>query len=228
MRKTLFSLMSCTLLSSCTTITSHQEKYTLAVQVYADSPVITEVIQKVTPLINNIIKEELALDKSYDFEFFLPKKRQRISLYYLENVEEKNNPLIISRLDAMNLGKRKLEHVKATSNTEFFGERKDELVITIDDSKKELSALNQEFKRNFSEYHQRFPFIPHMGLGRVRFGAIGNHTQSEDVVQHIKKRVKELSSKIMRDALSPKSQKLNFISIGLLNLHKQIYLKEWN
>jgi len=61
----------------------NQETQTLAIQAISTSPIITEVIAELTPIINNIIKKELALDLEYAFAFFLPKKLQRVTLYYV-------------------------------------------------------------------------------------------------------------------------------------------------
>ena len=72
--KSLLSLLMCFFLSGCTDIPSNKEEYTLAIQAYSNSSVITEAIQKLTPQINSIIKEELGLKPNYDFEFFIPKK----------------------------------------------------------------------------------------------------------------------------------------------------------
>ncbi len=146
--KTCLMLAICFLLPSCANIPSPpiQETHNLAIQAYTGSSIITEAIQELAPKINGIIKQELGLDQDYNFDFFIPKKRQRMTLYYVSDIAHKNDPILISALDKLNLAQTKITNVHATSNAQFFGDQQDELVFMIDDQTGELASLNQQIK----------------------------------------------------------------------------------
>ncbi len=226
----------------------NQKTRTLLVQAIPDSPIITAAIGKLTPKINIIIKKELGLDQKYDFAFFLPKKNQKITLYCVNTINQKGEPAFLSALDKMVLMNMKPEHVIATSNTQFFGNRQDELVIMIDDPERELSELNQQIKAMAHQlndaYHkqhghnlynieksERFPFTPHMGLGRIRLQSIKNNiknaSQTNDILERIKTEIKKVASKVLEKLLSQESSQLSFNKFSVLDLQKRTYIKEW-
>ena len=79
------------------------ENSTYLVQAISQAPAITDAIKELAPLINNVIKQELQLDEEYDFAFFIPKKLQRVSLYYLNDVNPKNTTMLIDKLDSLDI-----------------------------------------------------------------------------------------------------------------------------
>ncbi len=243
---TLLMICSFLFLPSCADIPlpPSQETHSLVIQAYSDSPIIAAAIQTLVPKINSLIKQELGLDPDYDFAFFIPKKRQRITLYYVSDIGQKNDPILISALEKMNLAQIKITNVNVTSDAQFFGDRQDELVMMIDDPERELASLNQQIKAMAHQlndtYHkqhdldlynvaksERYPFITHMGLGRIRLSSIKNHTQSNDVLDRIRTRIRDIAHEELQQLITTYTSLLHFKSFGILEFQKQIYLKEW-
>ncbi len=78
---------------------------------------------------------------------------------------------------------------------------------------------------------ERFPFIPHMGIGRIRLQSIKNNikntSQINNISERIKTEMKNLSSKVLEKLLSQEGPDLTFNKFGVLDLQKQTYIKEW-
>lgn len=224
-----------------------QEKSTLLIQEISDSPLVSSLIKRITPIINDIIKQELGLDQEYDFEFFLPKELQRITLYYVNDIPQEVEMVLLRQLEKMKLHDQKVENVFFTSKVEFFGNQHDELVVMINDSEEELLELNQKIKKSLqlanNEYEkinnqalynieksEWYPFLPHMGLGRIRLQSIKNQIKDEsqvmDILEQIKQKIKNVTVKIIKELLLP-NHTLSFYRIGVLDLQKRTYIKEW-
>ena len=221
---------------------------TLLVQAHFDSLIISSLINELTPIINGIIKKELKLTPKYNFDFFIPKKLQRITLYYVNDSIMKDASNLLSTIENMPLMKKNLKHIAATSEVEFFGDQKDELVMMINDSDKELFELNRSIKTithqandKYIKKHyralynieksERFPFLPHMGLGRIRTQSIKNNikdkSQTEFIFDRIRDSVKTITHNILEKAFLKKNLSLPFSNFAILDLKKQIYIKEW-
>jgi len=225
-------------------------KQTLLVQALPDSLVLKSVIDAMPEVMNTIIKEELGLEKNYNFDFFLPKKLLRLTLYYINDMNEDGENIVFSTLDAIEKNSQKYtaQQIAFGSQVDFFGDDKDELVIVINDPDKELSRINHAIKENLhqanKEYRrtqnhdlydittsERNPYLPHIGLGRIRYQSIRQHikdaSQVEDTLNRIRSRIKEASLRMLKERSALKDQKLPFNKIGILNLHKQTYIKEY-
>ncbi len=241
----LLLLPACLVNNSDTTI---QEKSTLLIQEISNSSAITSIIKRIVPIINGIIKEELGLDPAYDFSFFLPKNVQRITVYNLSDVLDQEQEAILSQLKKVKLVDMSPKDVSVSTQAEFFGDQQDELVVMINDPEKELLQLNQITKETFHEANdvykkehdrdlynieksERYSFVPHMGLGRIRLQSIKNHIkdglQINAVLERIKSRVQKRTHDILKEALDQNLLKLIFEKIGLLDLKKRAYVKEW-
>lgn len=118
----------------------------------------------------------------------------RISLCYFNDIQEKNKSLLISHLDNLKLTEQMPQSVSLASESAFFGDHQDELVVFINDQEKELATLNQTIKSSARKLSQEFEhkhktslynipkserceFKPHIGLGRIRLQSIKNHTK---------------------------------------------------
>ncbi len=245
----LFSLL---FLSGCSgDYSNNQEKVentTCLVQAISQAPAITDAIKELAPLINNVIKQELQLDEEYDFAFFIPKRLQRVSLYYLNDVNPKNITMIIDELGNLGIARSAPLEAGASTTPKFFGDQQDELVIMVDDINGTLAALNQKIKQSMHKLNEvyrkqhdqnlynvaqseRFPFMPHMGLGRIRSQSIKNHikdnSEIKDTFGRIKSRILLLTRQKVESLFSKGSLPISFEKIGLLDLKKQSYAKEW-
>lgn len=117
-----------------------------------------------------------------------------------------------------------------------------------DDFGKELTFFNHEIKELMhhanNEYkcnHQvdlydiakseRFPFLPHIGLGRIRSMSIKQHikdsSQVDKILEQIKQRIKKEALKIVKISLTTDNQKISFNRIGLFDLQKRDFIKEY-
>jgi len=242
----LFFLPGCS--GDCLNNQQKVENTTYLVQAISEVPAITDAIKELTPLISNVIKQELQLDEAYDFAFFIPKKLQRVSLYYLNDVNQKNITMIIDELDNLGIAKNASLEAGASTTPRFFGDQQDELVIMIDDISGNLAVLNQEIKQSmhtlnevyYTQHDQdfynisqseRFPFVPHMGLGRIRSQSIKNHmkdsSQAEDIFERIKTRIIQLTREKLEILFGRETLSISFEKMGLLDLKKRSYIKEW-
>lgn len=220
-------------------------KYTYFIQLLSDSKALVAIKQDITPVINTIIKEELGLKKEYDFEFFLPKKPspQYLTLYYLYDMPVAGESFLITALESIENKLQKLtaQHASIAPKVAFFGDNKDELVILVHDSKKELSALNSLMKNTAhesnEEYKQKqhvdlyditksekYTYLPHIGLGRIRASSIRqqlkDETQTDKVFEKIRERIIKEVLGIIEKTLSPDSAKLHFNKLRVWNLQK--------
>src|SRR5260221_371755 len=64
-----------------------------------DSLVLKDITQSLAEKINNIVKEELNLDENYAFNFFLTPRAQKITLYYVNDLQSNANDILIPTLD---------------------------------------------------------------------------------------------------------------------------------
>lgn len=245
----LYLLITLVFLQGCTrdSINVETPNTTLLIQAISNNLDINEMIKTLSSRINKIIKEELQLDQNYDFDFFLPKKLQRVTLYYLHDANQKNIKLIISELDNIN-GTMKIFESNISSTVNFFGDQQDELVVIIDDINETLYNLNYKIKKSMHTFNtehfkqhnknlfniaqsERFEYLPHMGLGRIRSQSIKNHIkdslQTNAFFEKIKKRILLITKEMVEDLFKGTSSKVAFEKIGLLDSKKQSYLKEW-
>ncbi|KKP28268.1 MAG: hypothetical protein UR12_C0021G0009 [candidate division TM6 bacterium GW2011_GWF2_30_66] len=252
-----FLLLGCvTLLSGCIfNSRSHgKEKETLLIQVISNSKSVESIISESGKIINDIIKKELSLDQNDDFNFFLPKELQRITIYYLNEFNKSEEPVLFSSLDDISLIAMLPKHIFATADLQFFGDQQDELVFIVDDRNKELKNINLKIQKELNKLNdqyikkektplysvqksEKFPFLPHMGLGRIRLQSIkdrikyiADETSTKNIIDRIKKEIKEQISELVKKNLSKESELVvNKISILRLNpsSKKHEYIKEW-
>jgi hypothetical protein len=222
-------------------------KSTLLIQAISDSQSLNTIKDTVTSSINNIIKEELGLDKNYDFEFFIPKQLNRLTLYYVQDIMKKGEEDLFSALTFLNTSEAP-DAAVITADARLFGEQQDELVIIIADPVKELAGLNteiktavhqvqQQYKRqhNLDLYNrtksEQFPYLPHIGLGRVRLSSIQEHikdaAQVDEIVNRIRERIIKLTQEVIVKTITDENNRLDFNKVSILNLQKKDYVKEY-
>lgn len=236
--------------AACQRKQSDSSKKTLLVQALPNSLILKSAIDTMPEIINTIIKEELGLEKNYAFDFFLPKKLIRLTLYYINDMYQDGESIVFSTLDAIekNSQKYSAQQISFESQVDFFGNDKDELVVIINDPDKELSRINSEIKELLRQADKQYkcshdhdlydtatsernPYLPHIGLGRIRYQSIKQHikdaSQVDETLNRIRSRIKEASLRILKERSTSENQKLPFNKIGVLDLHKQIYVKEY-
>jgi 2'-5' RNA ligase len=221
----------------------------LLVQIHSHASLISSLIADATLLINAIIKDELHLEKTYDFDFFIPKERQRITLYYVSDFAQNMQDVLFSALEKSDiLSSLSADSVFITVKTEFLGDQQDELVVIVDDRDNELTRLNQKIKSTMYQLNhaykkssgyeiynraksEQFPFMPHMGLGRIRVQSIKNQINDkllvEPTLKRIRNRIKEEVSALIELTLSKNPLTFAFDRIAIFEPLKGSYIKEW-
>lgn len=226
---------------------SAMTQQTFFIQAISDTPIVNTIKKTVTSIADEIIKEELQLDKNYAFTFFLPKEMQRITLYYMYDVYENGKATLFTAFDQIKW--REPHNVLVAPEVNFFGDQQDELVVMINDCSKELLHLNQEIKKIaheanteykraynddlFDKVHsEKFPFLPHMGLGRIRLHSIKQHIKDESqmstIVDRIRQRIISITLKIVHELMADQNIKLSFNTISVFDFQKRAYIKEYH
>ncbi len=248
-KRLLLSLVGLLLLSGCSnTMQEKARPQTLLVQLILESASLTRVREKIATIINRIVREELGLNKDDTFDFFSAKKIHRLTLYYINDTEQSNNGIIFSALDSIKKSVwQTTNNISLTKEVKFFHGpvRDDELVIMINDPKKELSALNAKIKevmhdasKNYKEKEkhglydiaksERFDYVPHMGIGRIRSGSILERVKDPSAAETIFKKIQQRIVEAVNDVIKSDSSwnpKLSVEKIAVVDLHKQQYIK---
>ena len=223
----------------------------LLIQGLTNSPALKTITESLSEKINAIIKEELSLNTDYNADFFSPKPIQRLTLYYINDACTDGNDIIFSSLDTINISNFTINTVALKSDVEFFGgpfNEKDELVIMINDPNKELSHYNEIIKQalhkaneQYKQTHdhdlydiaksEQYSYLPHIGLGRVRSNSvksnIKNQSQYAIIFERIQSRIKKVALECIEHVLNENSKELIFDKIGILDLNKHAYIKEY-
>jgi hypothetical protein len=223
-------------------------KSTFFIQLLSNTIVLASIKEAITPVINGIIKEELGLAQDYDFEFFLPKPQpQRLTLYYVNKIFENGEKSLFSVVEGIQWQSLIPSHVAIAQEVNFFGDQTDELVIMIDDPDEELSKLNQKLKESlhqmndgYKQVHhhdaydisksERFPFVPHIGLGRIRVHSIKQHIkdtqQIDEILGRLKQRIKKETSHLVKKLLTIENRTIYFDGVCIFDLEKRAVVRE--
>lgn len=217
---------------------------TYFMQALFEHQMLEEVKKELAPAINNIVKQELRLTPDYSFEFFIPKPRQMVTLYYAYDVAADGEKTFFHALEASKLPPVESAHL--TSEINFFGEQ-DELVVMVQDEISALSNLNRAIKEVLHKasatykaatqtelYNiaksERFPYAPHIGLGRLRTMSITKHikdaTQVAATFERIRSRIKAAVADAMRTHLAKQSPSLAFNKLQVMDFARREYIKE--
>lgn len=240
------------LLPSCFFNKTEVSTSTFLVQGLCNSLLLKTFVESLHGASNAIIKEELGLDKDYDFDFFSPKQAQRLTLYYINDVCKCCDDVLLSVLDHSGIQNFVVNNISLGIQMEFFagpfGE-KDELVIMINDSEGQLLQCNEIIKEAVHKAHEeykqlhhddlydiakseRYPFVPHIGLGRIRSNSIREQvkdaSQFAQVFERIQVRIKKTSVYLLEKSLTLENQRLFFNTICVLDMQKRVCVKSYD
>jgi len=232
-----------------------QKKEKMFVQLIAQSQEVDNAVQQLGKEANIQIKKILQLPEDFDFDFYLPKELQRVTVYYFYDVAPQAKNELLEALDRLLSQEKKPEAVALKNDVAFLGEENDELVLLIDDKESELSALNIQIKERthamnqaYEQEHsvplynvaksEKFDFLPHMGLGRLRVRHIVKHVKDESQTEKILAQIRDALSERVRDVVrSLQGHLLPFDRIGVLDFstyhlsttgyYEWDYVKEW-
>jgi hypothetical protein len=224
----------------------------IMIQLLFNSSALSAIKQRITPLINEIVKEELGLGQASESKFFSPKEAPRLTLYYINERQPADSELEAA-FDKITVksAEASLSHVKFVSEVEFFGGPfglDDELVIKIDDSKGELLALHEICKTEMHAANQAYlavhrhalynltesekhSYLPHVGLGRLRSGSIKESVgdvQFGSLFAKIQARIKVAVTAVVEEVLAGDLSAVRFDELCLFDLGKRSCLKEFS
>lgn len=248
----IYFLLLLVFLPSCWFKKEAEEKKIIAIQGISEMAIFDAIIKEVDTLVNNIVKRELGICVGKEQLFFIPKKRQRLSLYYVQNILSSNTKLLTKELSSW-IVKHKdqllLHHCSLTPNVAFYGDHNDELVMIIDDPEHELSGLNGSLKammamlqKQYVEKYnedlyntassEKYPFSPHIGIGRLRIGSImqelNDDEHARDKRDWIKAQIIKEVTSLVDTLLNKGNNKLTFGLITILDVKEQTYLNEYS
>lgn len=238
------------LIPACGNSTKEQNinKHDLYIQLLSLSPMFYTLIQKVTPAINQYIKEKLELSSNYDFEFFIPKQAQRLSVYYLDDFYEDGDASLLADLDTkMHSMQTNFSQISLASDIEFFAGPfgiNDELVIMIKDPNNALSTLNHTMQEmahiintSYKKRHKKdlydiakseqFSYMPHMGIGRIRSSSIKEHMSDDTQFALLQEGIKQKVSEIIRALFVSHDTHLLFDTLCIFDVQKKECIKKY-
>lgn len=217
---------------------------------FDNHPGLTRLQNHIAPLIDRIIKEEVgAQDDNYPH--FIIKKRQNLTLYYLDGFQILHENLLLNALIAMQnrtQGIKAPRAVTISTDSAFFGDRGDELVIKINDPSQALRNVHNdiketcrvaaaEFKQKYNTNlydvakSERFPYVPHSALGRISINALSNYSQKPEegfvIFQKIKKRIEDEVFPTIKTLLSPEEKVLAIDSFCVFSFRSREVIKKF-
>jgi len=228
--------------------TQTAEKHSLFIQGSFDNPVLTSIKNTLNPAINTIIKEELGLSIDDDFKFFLPKDWQRLTLYYVDEVSvDAGIDIVADAVKNIVENKRNefaLNQAHIAPEVAFFGNNNDELVIMVNDPAGELSRLNSAIKGSMHQCNashggalyneaqsERFPYHPHIGLGRIRTASITDRikdaSQTKSIFDRIRERILAESKRVSRALLNTTNASILFEKVAIFDQQSRSCVREY-
>ena len=208
----------------------HGNFHTFFIQTTLDSEVVKDLQESIKPAIEKIIQEELGIKQDKNFPIFFAKRRQAVTVYYVYDLFDSNEPLgcimylfVEPAANAFE-GKGIPKETAFKPDLKFFGEQKKglcgsiDLVALIDDPKQELLFFNKELKKSFTnankEYRraygadlynvaksEQFPFLPHISLGHLRVNYIKHLVNDPQKADKIIERIKKRIIKVFSTAI---------------------------
>ena len=157
-----------------------------------EHPGIRQLQEKIKPTIDQIISTD-----AIKFEL---KSRLVLSIFYIGDVEQKNEHLIVEALERDVHGK-KIANVKISNEVAFFGEGKNELVVKVIDSSNTLYELREAVVRSLhslSEQKEQLPFVPHITLGKLVAEKIVEEKTRQQILEAINSVLVELSEDLRK------------------------------
>jgi len=234
MKNKLYAIVGALLLLPSCFFTNKQSgaKHTFFVQAPVDHAAFKNLRETIKPQLDTIIQQELGRKEDKNFPIFFFKKGSAITVYYINDLYDSNEPLgclmylfVEPALDSL---KKPLapQHATLSSQVKFFGEEQKglcngiiDLVVLINDPDKELSHLNKKMKQAMHNankeykraYHidlydiaksEKYPYLPHISLGHLRANYIKFLVNDASKADKVLERVKQRIIKVVSDAIS--------------------------
>jgi len=230
--------------------TKNRVKHNLFVQLPLNIEAIKKLQRNLDPVIDKIIQEELGVKQDKNLPIFFFKKRQAITVYYINDAYDNGENFLFTQLDVLRI-KSVPKNVTIKSEVAFFGGTEAQLIDLvgfIDDLSGELLALNKEIKPSVYRvneeykklYHfnfydiaksEQFSFKPHISLGHLRLNSIKSLFKDPLIANSIIERIKQRIMNIVSQALlqlTVDERKILFDKLCIYDQQKREYIKEYN
>jgi len=223
--------------------------HTYFIQAPLNLEIISKIQQDLEPVIDKILQEELGVEKNEQYPTFFFKRRQAITIYYVNDMYDNGKDLLFSALEKV-AQQPDPQNVTMGLKLQFFGDIKKgmiDLVITIADPDKELSGLNDQMKKamhqaneQYQQMHQvnlyditkseQYPYLPHLSLGHLRTSSIKKLIKDEakvnNIIERLKQRIIKAIAEALENLLTHENRKISIDKIGIYDLQKSVYIKE--
>ncbi|HBS47648.1 TPA: hypothetical protein DEO28_04785 [Candidatus Dependentiae bacterium] len=228
----------------------NEAKHNLFLQMPLELQVIKDLQNRLDPIVNKIVEDEMKIPRDKNLPIFFFKKRQAITVYYLYDMNVVGESVLFSELDFLQTIISAPKNVIIKPQVNFFGDVQApliDLVVFVDDPNKELLSLNEQFKKMVALVNVQykslykidlynvaksecFEFKPHLSLGHLRVEEIKKlikyPAQAEVVIDRIKSRILEVVSKALSE-LTLKNRKVQFNTLAVYDQQKRVYIKEY-
>lgn len=223
-------------------ISGHIRRVNFHIHGHLENSDINQLKKEIAPLVNDIISREIGLASSAGINFFIPKKNQRLTLYYLDQVVPDAEPIILAQMSRLVERQKRelgLSDIFLKPELHLFGDDADQLVLMVIDQKNSLSLLNEQIKQVMHEADadykeknredlyaiarsERYPYMPHITLGSIDWQEIKNHLKDKKsfaaVWQAIQRKILEGLAPFIQKFFEDKKIKIDFVDVGVIHL----------
>jgi hypothetical protein len=210
------------LLSACFRLTEKLQAEAITnvhIQIPLQHQGITTIRDTISPLIDAIIKEELAIKEGINYPRFLvpdiQRSASRLTVYYVNGLQEGAENNIFEALAMMQKEKQGTSvssKLTISPPIEFFGNQREYIILSIEDAEDSLLRLNSDIKqwltranKDYSkiqghdlfnqEESEKHTYIPHIALGRLQIKHLlnfmdGTDEKKEALIESIRIRIR--------------------------------------
>ncbi|OGB97503.1 hypothetical protein A3F06_03120 [candidate division TM6 bacterium RIFCSPHIGHO2_12_FULL_36_22] len=235
--------------------TSSLPKSSFFIQAPLELDIVKELHTSMKRAVDTILQEEigateLIVSPQEKYAIFFTKRRQAITTYYVYDIHPNGEPLLFTALD--NIKASAPQDVTLGSHITFFGDtnrKMIDLVMFIDDPKKELLQLNKDVKQaahkanqEYKKTHkvdlydftksEHFPYLPHLSLGHLRTKEIRelvkDKSKADETIESIKQRIIQAISQEVSKIVKPNNKKISITSLAVYDASKRKYIRTIN
>lgn len=241
------------ILSQPSTNTKKQENLRYNIQIPVDISELVSIQHELSFIINKIVKKELGLKQNYTFNFFREQQNPHISVYFLGDINAKNKgkDIIYNAITSLFNKKSVFEfnNVMLCSNLDFFGFKKNTLVMMVDDGNSELAHLNQVTKETMNKVNEQyknennknlyniqkseeFSYHPHIGFGWISVDAIKdrikNTKQADEILEKIRQEILKECQLVFDTFLNEQNSKITIDTLSIFDLESRTDIKKYD
>lgn len=229
-----------------------QENLRYNIQIPVNIPEFALIQQELSIVVNKIVKKELGLKRNYTFNFFRALQNPHISVYFVGDISIKNKEkdIIHSTIASLFDEEKSFEFndVHFSATLDFFGFKKNTLVMMVNDEDGQLAYLNQEIKKALNQAHtqyrnennvnlynktksEEFSYHPHISMGWISIDAIKERIkdkkQTDKILEKIRQEILKESQLIFNNFLNNCDSKITIDTLSIFDLESRTDVKEY-